>query len=396
MILSEMAMKVLMLSQAWQIADQPDYDVSFRNASSEGKRVELLNIPFRGYVKKYGCEAFYNEVVRANNEFKPDLVFFQFFHSIGLGDPMACVQSIKGSTHRPLVFGSLGDLFDTGVLRFLGRPIPHHTLRLAACSDAFFSTSMGDMSDWLVKNGAQNVVFLPNAFCPMHFPGWDSEDETDKEYGIVMLCSNAKLLSRFPIRAFNNTFRRRCVVNRLAAHFGADFSIFGRGWNGRTEHGTIPFKEQVNLYRKGRVVIDAPAPIINATYYSSDRAFFMLGSGRPLVHFHTPRFEKMLRPNEHVFYVNDAKEAERICEKLLKLSDDYLHERHRKIVAFIKEGHLIDHRIDTIISVAEAIKRVRCGSVSPESALGMVRMWHFLPEVNLREEYEYAVANWNG
>ena len=200
-------MKVLMLSQGWQISDQPDYDVSFRNASSGGKRVELLNIPFRGYVKKFGCEAFYNEVVRANNEFKPDLVFFQFFHSAGLSDPVSCVYSIKGSAKRPLVFGSLGDPFDTGVLRFLGRPIPRHTLKLAACSDAFFSTSMGNIADWLVKNGAQNVVFLPNAFCPMHFPDWNSEDETGKEYGIVMLCSNPKLISRFPIRAHRHRLR---------------------------------------------------------------------------------------------------------------------------------------------------------------------------------------------
>ena len=79
-------MKVLMLSQGRQINDQPDYDISFRNAQSEGRRIELLNIPFRGYVEKYGCTAFYNEVVRANCEFKPDLIFFQFFHSNGLTD----------------------------------------------------------------------------------------------------------------------------------------------------------------------------------------------------------------------------------------------------------------------------------------------------------------------
>ena len=389
-------MKVLMLSQAYQVSDQPDYDKSFRDAKSEGSRVELLNIPFRGFVSKYGSDAFYREVVRANDEFKPDLIFFQFFHSNGLTDPTECVHVIHQSLHHPLVFGSLGDLFDTGVLSFLGRPIPRHTIQLASCADAFFCTSMGGVADCLVRHKARNVVFLPNAFCPMHFPDWDSDDEYEKEYGVVMLCSNGHLLSRFPLRAYNNTFRRRRLVNRLTQYLGKDFCIFGRGWNLGSSRGSIPFKEQMNIYRRGRVVVDAPAPIINSDYYSSDRAFFMLASGVPLVHFHTPRFEKILRPIEHVYYVNNPYEAAQTSEKLLSFTAEQLHERRRKIVAFVKTRHMIDHRIDTIISVAEAIKKARDGRVSPEEALNCVRMWHFLEEVDLRDEYKYAVGNWKG
>ena len=389
-------MKVLMLSQGRHIDDQPDYDISFRNAQCEGRHIELLNIPFRGYIEKYGCSSFYNEVVRANCEFKPDLVFFQFFHSNGLTDPTSCIHSIRKSANQPLVFGSLGDLFDTGILRFMGRPIPSHTLQLAACADAFFTTSMGNISDYLVNKGARNVVFLPHAFCPMHFPDWDSEYVNEKKYGIVMLCSNGSMVSRFPLRAFNNTFRRRALVWRLHKHFGNNFSLFGRGWGGLSSCGTIPFKDQVNIYRMGKVVIDAPAPVINTTYYSSDRAFFMLGSGVPLIHFHTPRFEKMLRADEHAFYANNSEDAVQVGEKLLTLTEDQLHARRKTIISFIKKHHLIDHRIDTILSTAEAIKNVRDGKMSAASALNLIRMRHFLPEVDLREEHKYAVANWIG
>lgn len=387
-------MKVLLLSQARQIEDQPDYDASFRNAKSEGNCVEVMNIPFRGYVEKYGCDAFYREVVRANAEFKPDLVFFQFFHSVGLKDPRSCVSAIKASSHKPLVFGSLGDLFDTGPLSFMARPIPLHTLQLSAVTDAFFSTSMGDIAECLVRNGARNVIFLPNAFCPMHFPDWNSEAETDeRKFDVTMLCSNGRLLSRFPLRAYKNTFRRRLIVKHFMRYFGNKFSVFGRGWDGISSKGVIPFKDQLKIYRKSRVVVDAPAPIIKTTYYSSDRAFFMLGSGTPLVHFHTPRFEKMLRANEHAYYVDCVDEAVCVCQKLLRMTEEELNDHRKKIVAFVKERHLIDHRIDTIVSAAEALKKAR-GKITPNADLNQIRMWHFLPEVNVQEEYKYAIGNW--
>ena len=389
-------MKVLMLSQGRKVEDQPDYDISFRNARSAGRQVELLNIPFIGFVEQYGGEAFYNEVIRANNEFKPDLIFFQFFHSANPGDPTPCVQTLRQSTNNPLVFGSLGDPFDTGLLRCLGRPIPKNTLQLAACADAFFSTSMGNIADALVEHGAKNVVFLPNAFCPMHFPNWDSFEDSDIEHGVVMLCSNGKFMSRLPMRTIKNTWRRRSVVKTMAKSLGSDFSVFGRGWNTSFSKGMVNFKEQVKVYRKSRVVVDAPAPIINTTYYSSDRAFFMLGSGTPLVHFHTPRFEKMLRADDHVYFVDSAEEAVNVCRLLLKMPVEELKDRQRKMIDFVKERHLIDHRVDTIISVCEALQLVLKAQCSSDVALSQIRMWHFLPDVNLKEEYRYATANWCG
>ena len=389
-------MKVLMLSQGRNIADQPDYDVSFRNAQSEGQKIELLNIPFRGYVDRHNSEGLFQEVVRANDEFRPDLIFFQFFHTRGLGNPIECVRKIKDSSNKPIVFGSVGDLFDTGILSCLGVPLPRHTIQLASCTDAFFTTSMGNVSNCLVENGAKNVVFLPNAFCPMHFPCWDFDDLDDKKYGVTMLCSNARLISRHPLRTVENTIRRRKVVKQFMSHFGNDFSIFGRGWEGVSSKGAVPFKEQLKIYRESRVVVDAPAPTMKTTYYSSDRAFFMLGSGTPLVHFHTPRFEKMFRSEEHAYYVNSVEEAVRVCSQLLCLTEEELKERRKKITTFVKSRHLIDHRVDTIISTAEALRESRNGSMSPNDALGKVRMWHFLPDVDLRDEYQYAVANWLG
>ena len=381
-------MKVLLLSQGHEIEDQPDYNASFAKAT------ELLNIPFISYVEKHGGEAFYNEVVRVNNEFKPDLIFFQFFHSANPGDPTDCVRALRAASNKPLVFGSIGDPFDTGPLRFLGRPLPQYTIQLAACADAFFSTSMGSLSDELVRRGARNVVFLPNAFCPMHFPDWDDDCSSDKCNDITMLCSNPSLITRFPLRGYTNTLRRRLVVSRLKRYFGERFTIYGRGWGHNMQASSVPFKEQVNVYKRSRVVLDAPAPIINTDYYSSDRAFFMLGSGTPLVHFYVPRFEKILRPDEHVFFIHKFDYACNVCERALHLTDGERVEHRKRMVAFVKARHMIDHRVDTIISVAEALKNMRSGNVPPEIALRMVRMHHFLPDVDMEDETRYAVRAW--
>lgn len=389
-------MKILMLSQGRKVEDQPDFDFALRNAECGGEKVELLNIPFIGYVEKHGGEAFYSEVTRANAEFKPDLIFFQFFHSANPGDPMPCVKAIRESKNRPLVFGSLGDLFETGMLKHLGRPIPSQTLRLAEVADAFFSNTMGDVACELVGNGAKNVVFLPNAFCPCHFPGWDSEQEEDRTHEITMLCSNPKFVTRFPIRVITNKLRRNRLVKSLHGHFGARFSVFGRGWGKDLNAGLVPFNEQVSLYRRSRVVVDAPSPVIKATYYSSDRAFFMLGSGTPLVHFHTPRFEKMLRPDDHAFYVYGKRDVFDACERALRFTDEELSDRRRRIVRFVKERHLVANRMDTMLSVYEALKRCHSGECSSEAALRQIRMHHFLPEIDLEAEYKHAVANWRG
>ena len=61
---------------------------------------------------------------------------------------------------------------------------------------------------------------------------------------------------------------------------------------------------------------------------------------------------------------------------------------------FVKEHHLLDHRVDTIISVAEALINSRNGNMSPDAALRMIRMHHFLSEINLEAEYPYCVKNW--
>lgn len=389
-------MKVVMFSQAREISDQPDYDISFRRATSAGERIDFLNVPFIGYADKHGWNAFYRRVLEVNEDFHPDMVFFQFYHSGGDEGIAECCRSLRIARNRPLIFGSIGDPFYTGWASHFARPLPKSAVNLAANADAFFATAMGNVAEELVRKGGKNIVFLPNAFCPEHFPYWEDPYLEDREFDVVMLCSKGRLLGRKIVANYCNNWHRRYVVSKMARYFGKRFSVFGRGWTNSSAVGTIPFKEQVRIYRKSKVVLDAPAPIIHTNYYSSDRAFFMLGSGSALVHFHTPRFETMVRQDENVYFVHRLRDVCSVCEKVLALPEDVLNARRTATRELVKERHLISHRVDTIISTAEALLKHRNGELTLEAALRHLRLWHFLPEVDLESEYKYAVLNWVG
>jgi hypothetical protein len=182
----------------------------------------------------------------------------------------------------------------------------------------------------------------------------------------------------------------------MSKSFGKGFSIFGRGWQRDLSSKIVPFKEQVNIYKKSRAVLDAPAPIIHTDYYSSDRAFFMLGSGSPLVFFRTPRFEKILREGEHVFYIDEFKDVCGVCQKALSFTAPELMDYRERIVAFVKERHLIKHRVDTILSTAEVLSKIRSGQLSCDAGLPNIRMWHFLPNIDIQSEYKFATRAWQG
>lgn len=386
-------MKVLFLSQGKTIADQPDFDASFRSLLGGA---DFLNIPYLGYAAEHGWRALYKWVLMVNEEFRPDLVFFQFFHCLSEPGVWDCCRRLKESTNKPLIFASIGDPFYTGLCKYLARPIPRITLELARESDAVFSTSMGNIADELVKNGARNITFLPHAFCPQHFPDWEKVYDGEMEYDITMLGSRGRLVSRRPWVSVCNTWKRRSVVSCLSSRFGERFSVFGGGWEGPSAKGIVPFKDQFHIYQRSKVLIDSPAPILKTTYYASDRPFFMLASGVPMVFFHTPRFESVLKPDEHVYYAYNLRDAGDICERIMRLPKDVVEERRKGIRKFVKARHMIDNRVDTIISTAQAIRNHRDGSISSFEALRAVRMWHFRPDIDLDAEYKHAVANWVG
>lgn len=388
-------MKILFLSQGGMVEEQIGFHEAFLAAKSRGEPVETRNVPYIGFAEKHGWDAFFREVLRINDEWKPDVVFFQFFHGGHLPSPRDCVGRLHAASNNPLVFGSQGDPFDA---KFPGkwhrRPEMAMT-ELASCADAFFSTSMGALAGFFVRKGAKNVIFLPHAFLPTHFPDCGNGWEKPKTCDVAMVGSLA-FSRRRPIGTLINSHNRYRTAKRLFDKFGTSFKVYGKGWKDfAASQGPIPFREQVAAYQGARCGVDAPPPL-DEVYYASDRPFFIPGAGVPLVMFHVPRFEKMLAEGRHAWYVRKGDNVADVCERVLAMPEDQMVEHCKRAKELVFSRHLISHRVDTIISTAEALQDCRNGKITKEVALRRIRMHHFLPEIDMEEEYRHCVANWQG
>ena len=384
-------MRFLFLSQASRVEDQPDFHLSFLKAIGADN---YRNIPYQGLYAWGGWPHLEKTVHEANEDFKPDVIYFQFFHAPEAVHPRSLVRGLKASSNHPMILGSIGDLFDTGPLSSLGRPLPPSVTELASEADAFFSTSMGRTADELVrKHGARNLVFLPNAYCPEHFPLTDMVHE--KEYDVLMLGRSMRMMGRHPIVTVPTALKRRYVVRQLARAFGDRFAIYGYGWKGTSAKGGVPFKGQVAVFQRSKVVVDSP-PRVAEELYSSDRAYFMAGSGSSLVMPYVPRFDLLFEPGIHAHFAYRLRDTVQVCRNVLSLPNDVRSENERRTVGYIRSRNLISNRVDTILSTIEAILKQRDGVFSQEEALNHLRLWHFRPELPRETFMPYAVANWRG
>lgn len=383
-------MKLLFLSQARRIEDQPDFHVSFLKVLGSEN---YLNIPYKALYSQGGWSLLEKKILEVNEDFSPDAIYFQFFHSLENVHPRTLLRNLKSTANRPMILGSLGDLFDIGPFAFLGRPLPSSITELCAESDAFFTTSMGATAQSLVEYGGRNIVFLPHAYCPEHFPA--EKQIPEKQHDVIMLGSIPRMLGLRPLNSVPTAWKRRYVARRLMQTFRTRAAIYGYGWHGTSTYGAVSFKEQVALFRRSRVVVDAP-PRVQEDFYSSDRAYFIAGSGSSLVMFYTPGFEMLFDPNIHAHFIYRLRDVSDVCREVMDLPDDVRAEKERLTYDYIHSRNHVSHRVDTILSTIEALQKHRNGEFTVEEALNHLRLWHFRPELSKGEVLPIAVTNWKG
>ena len=382
-------MKVLFLSQGRKIDDQIGYHRAFQNAQSIGRPVEIKNIPWIGYAETHGCNALWNEILRVNKEFVPDLVFFQRFHSPIKEGPEKCIKELRKASNSPLIFGDLGDLFQPCLMKSWRRPIPRALREVVRLSDVFFTTSMGGLADYLLDLGAKRVALLPLAFSNYHFQDWDAPLPADYNYDVVMVGSVPTIRKRYPLSSLHLRFDRKKTVDLLWKRYGRRFGLFGYGWKHHPAwRGVLPYKEQMKLYKSSRICVDAKPPYPNM-YYGSNRPFYIAGSGSMLVQYHTPRFEQMLKSNEHSHFINDDSELISACDAILNKDPEELRRIGGSTMRFVQGHHTVDKRVDTIVSFAEALRDAPDMPVS--EMLAKLRCWHFHDGVDLMDESPFAL-----
>ena len=91
-------MKFLFLSQGEKVQDHPGWHNALERLKEEGKIKDFLNLPYLGFAKAYGWEAFYNKVVSLCENEGFDVVYFHYFHRKGKPSPKTCVERLKKIT----------------------------------------------------------------------------------------------------------------------------------------------------------------------------------------------------------------------------------------------------------------------------------------------------------
>lgn len=387
-----MGMRILLMSRDFGERNREIFADSFRSLQSRGTAVEVRAIHYLEIALNDGWTTVWDRMVEENRLFRPSIIIFQYFHGKVLDDPRPCIGKCRRDNPEVLVLGSLGDPYGRGILWH--RTPERELVSLASASDAFFTTNMGWVSEYLLDRGGRNIVCLPNAFSDRLFKK-PSIDERKQDFD-VSISANAPL-ARNPLKWLSSITRRgprKRMIDLLYKRFGQKLAVYGSGWSGHpASKGWMPFEDQLLAYARSRIVVDAPPPI-KAPYYTSDRAFFMLGSGSSVVLFRVPRLEAMFKDGEHCDFVTKISEIPDVCERILRLSPEELNRRRQMTLSLLSERHTPEKRADTILSVAEALLDVRKGKISMDQAKSQLRLWHFLPRTNLNEELNYAIAGW--
>lgn len=386
-------MRILILSRDSAEDNKDIVGDSFKTLTSGGQPVEVEVIRYLEIAETQGWDILWRTVIERNRETKPNVIYFQYYHGGVYDSPVACIRECRRDNPGVLVFGSCGDPFHFGWWCRL----PHKSLvDLASVADAFFCTHGGWMARYLLRNGARNYVVHPNAYCDTQFKKGNVGVEPNK-FDVVM-SANAAMSFRpgYFLNAVIRCSQRRSQARILYNEFGERFGLFGSGWQGHpASRGWLEFNNQLAVYRSSRIVVDAHPPI-REPYYTSDRVFFMLGSGVPLIQYSQPRLDKIFKDGEHCYYVCSSRDLPAVCKKIFETPEEELKRRSEQTLRLLADRHTPEKRSDTIISVAEALIAFRKGEISLEESKRHLRLWHFLPDVDMEDEINYAVEGWVG
>ena len=375
-------MKLLFISQGVTVDDQRSYAAALSRACVGGAPLEVVNIPFLGVLRTQGWEALWWQIVECAKAFMPDIVFFQFFHGFDDrgADPTACLDGLCALKPKPLIFASLGDPYG---FNFPFRRIPNRVLMsIARRGDAFFTTSLGELGEYLAANGVKNIVFLPHAHDDANFvTGGLGQDFDVAMVGSCLVTLRPHMLPW----TLGNSLRRKYVARLLWKRYGKRFGLFGNGWRGYPcWQGPIGFRDQVRLFRSCRCVVDAPAPV-TADYYASDRPFYIAGSGSPLVMQRIRGFERIFQDGVSAFYFDRLSEVTQACDRALSLDKSTRMRNQAETAKIVNGRQTFDQRVDTILSVAEALKA---------NDVRLIRPWHFNGDFGKMSVEELGVVNW--
>lgn len=194
------------------------------------------------------------ELLRVNQEQKPDIIFFQY-QQADVISPSTFVQ-LKANNPDAWIVNYTGDV------RY---PLPNHYVVNGTAIDCTLFCNMTDVHE--ARRQGIKAEYLQYGIDPEIY----APSATDKTQDIVFFGNN--YVNQFPL-----SIKRSQMVTFLKKEYGSRFSVYGNNWGG-IESGNLNGSQhaEAGIYRTAKIGINFSH--FDYERYSSDRMFRIMGSG---------------------------------------------------------------------------------------------------------------------
>ena len=241
--------------------------------------------------------------------FKPDVVFVQHAGYTGLG----------AAQIDRLLAGGAALLYQEAdpYTRWI-HPLPRTARIMGNRAAVVFTCGAGTFSANFRRAGARRVEWMPHTFDPGRV---DARPNTaDRSFDVVVVANQGR--ARF--RPLPSAGQRRRFVDLLQQRWGSQMGLYGNGWTGPAARGPVPYSEQSDAIRSGRISANWDHFAAEPCYFS-DRLPISLASGS--IHATTlhPGYGAFFPPSTSSFLITGATPedlASRIAHHLDRTSSD--------------------------------------------------------------------------
>ena len=375
-------MRLLFLVQGMTHHDQPGYHDGFQRVLARGLLTDYQQLCYPAMVKSLGYGRFCDRVIQKAHQMDAHVVFLQFPHGFRELNP-DFFTGLRRALPGVIICSSNGDGFSPII-----KPLPRSLVTAARYSDLTFTTSMGWISRQWIKQGARNIVLMPNGFCQVRFG--KAAPSKSPEFDIAFVGSLYR--SRNPLRRFHPFNRRRkTMVEQLTRRYGKKFGLFGHGWQGNPSwQGPLDYAAQEACYQNARMVFGG-SPHNRDPFYHSDRFFIAAVSGSPLVDTFIPGLGHFLLPDTHWHPVSQKSELVPTLDRLLDMDEVQLKSMGQRTREFCLDHHSQYHRVHNMIEIIHTLKEARDAGVLPV----MPPLRYFHPHIRPRDIQHLAVWSWS-
>ncbi len=344
-------MRLLMLLQGANVADQPGYHEGMLRLVQEGALAWAQALPYLDPAPgARATEAAFERALRLIQDEGVDTLWLQCYHG-PLPDPRPFLQAARRLQPELLVLVSSGDAFG----RWLHRT-PASLRQACAAADLSFLTVLGPVADAVVAAGARNLVLMPHGACQVRFAAPTPRPEPPP-FDVVFVGSHHA--GRNPFNPINRAARqRRAMVEILSQRYGPRFGLFGHGWEGQAGwQGPVPFAEQHRAMALGRLQVGG-FPGGRAPFYLSDRPYIAMTSGTPLLDYRLEGVDRLAREGVHWALYENMPSLLRLCDRSLE-DDAGLLAMGTSARDFVLAGHTQYHRVRDMLRITSALREAR-------------------------------------